>query len=138
MRATLTGESERANVARLERIAPEGAEQGRPPVDSEAAPALGPSLDHGARAGVDPDRAPAVALAVQDGDRARLEVDVLRPQRERLADAQPGPVEDDDQGAVTDAGGRTVRASPDQGAHLVGLEDFGGVGLAGVPGRLGA
>jgi hypothetical protein len=78
-----------------------------------------------------------VTLAVKDADRAAGLVNVGGLEVQRLLDAEAGPVEHGQQGAIADAGRGAAGARGEQRAHLGLGEDLGGA-LAHRVGHLSA
>jgi len=117
--------AEHAHVGGRYRVAPERAEDRRPPIDPPLRPDVEPPLHDGKRSGVEPDGAPLPALAAEHRHRAGGPVEVLRVQPQCLAHSQPAPVERHEQRAVADAGRGAVRARLDERSHLVGRQDLG-------------
>jgi hypothetical protein len=89
---------------------------------------LKPAPQRVARLGVQADRALLVALGAAHADHGLLvvELDVLRCERQRLVDPQPGAPQRQDQRAVAHAGRRALRAARQQSPDVGLLEDLRG------------
>ncbi len=91
--------------------------------------------------GVQADRALLVALRAAHADDGLvvLQLDVLRAERERLVDPQPGAPEREDQRAVAHAGRRATRATVEQRPDVLLFENLRGPErvLVSLPGHCG-
>lgn len=95
----------------------ERAEQ-RPARDAPPAANLEPAADERDRARVDADHPPPAALAALHHQRPRLRVEVLRLQRQRLADAKSAAPQHRHQRPVAHPGWRPPRAAPHEQLDL--------------------
>ena len=96
---------QRPDVGRLERLAPERAEEGSPAVQAEdCAPVGHPLLHEGEALGIEP-HGPVAGLPVRNAERPRRRVEVGRPEGKRLAHAEAGAPENHEKGAVPQPGG---------------------------------
>jgi len=105
-------------------------------LDAERPATLDPGVDDPDRTGIDADRPAAVALAMQYGHRSRRNIEILQRQRQGLAEAQPGPVQQRDERPVPQPVARGRRALRQHASDLLGGQHLGGVALALVGRRL--
>ncbi len=127
---------ELADVARLHAVPVEGAEHDGHSSQAAPAPLVEPALEQREGLGVHADGPMPVALAVADGEGPGFGVDVAPFQGEGLGDAQPGAVEDGEQGPVADAGGGPAAGRAEQARDLVGGEHLRRERVAGMGRRL--
>src|SRR5262249_7181943 len=112
----------------------ERAEEWVPPSEPETLPTFEPAVHSLRGVGGQWGRASLVALPAEHSERAAAGVNVLRGERQRLGDAEPGAEERGQERAVADAGRRAPRAGRAESFHLgegerLGRKPTGGFSL---------
>ncbi len=98
---------ERPDVAGLQGMSVQGAEDDAWAMEGELPPFIEPPSDEGKGGRIHADGAVAIPLAVANRHRARGSMQIAPLEGERLGDAQTSPVEDGEEGTIANAGRRS-------------------------------
>jgi hypothetical protein len=109
-----------ADIARVNLLAAQRAEDGAGATNGKLLSGLHPPLKESGSSGVKTDNPALVSFSMLDGNRARIDINILRAQCEHFTDAQSTPPCRCNQRSVADAGWRTVRAAANQPLYLSG------------------